>query len=167
MIDPDTKKPFEVETDLNENKKLRSVIRDMQQPRIAPLEKPQCPFCFRYDGKHNSRCTAEGPPVAAARVRKPSASAYRSPGRRNDRIIDDIQKQAQDLALEHAFEKSEQMYPMHGDMPEEVQEDRLFRAIYHMWKRDGSRKDDPRIQRMRERWMVLTTGIEVVKGAVN
>lgn len=143
-----------------------SLILDLQPAPVAPLERPQCPFCFRYDGAHNSRCdaaTAESKAAPAAPVAS-HANRHRTLGRRGERAMTDVRRKGRELAIEGAFEKSEQLYPMAGNVPEVVREDRLFRAIYHVWKKNGGRQNDPRVQRMRERWVALTTGVELVKG---
>ena len=65
---------------------------------------------------------------------------------------------ARELAKDGAFDKSEAMFPMGGDVPAEVFADKQFRAIFHLWKRGGGKQDDPRVQRMRERWIAIVGG---------
>ncbi len=151
---------------------LEPLLLDLTPEPVAVVERAQCPFCFRWDGEHNSRCDAAtaSPKVATKEDVSYYASRqnrYRSPGRRGDRTMDNIHQEARAFAEDAAFMKSEQMYPMAGNVPDAVRNDRLFRAIYHMWKRNGAKKGDPRVIRMRERWIALTTGVELVKGPVS
>ncbi len=82
---------------------------------------------------------------------------------KKERERERLKSVALQLAKDGAFDKSEELFPMRGDPPTEVFADKQFRALFHLWKRGGSKKDDPRIQKMRERWMAITAGIEVIR----